>query len=165
MKYYASMRSSLRLTRAFPKDKISMLQSYQKDPEYFVDLITQTVKIERRQTLAMMREMSIIVRLEMVLEWMGHEFERLQVDQDIDRKIKLDIESSRHEYHLRQKMKTIRKELGEDDHSADEADRYEEQLEALFLPEDSAQEVKREIERLRHIQPSSSEFSSNQDLP
>lgn len=142
----------------FPKDKISMLQSYQKDPEYFVDLITQTVKIERRQTLAMMREMSIIVRLEMVLEWMGHEFERLQVDQDIDRKIKLDIESSRHEYHLRQKMKTIRKELGEDDHSADEADRYEEQLEALFLPEDSAQEVKREIERLRHIQPSSSEF-------
>lgn len=142
----------------FPKDKLPMLQSYQKDPEYFVDLITQTVKIERRQTLAMMRELSTIVRLEMVLEWMGHEFERQQVDQDLDRKIKIDIEASRHEYHLRQKMKTIRKELGEEDHSGDEADRYEEQLEALSLSEDATQEVKREIERLRHIQPSSSEF-------
>jgi ATP-dependent Lon protease len=155
MRFYEKLSKS---HAGFPKEKLSVLQSYQKDPEYFVDLITQTVKIERRQTLSMMREISVLVRLEMVLEWMRHEFERLQVDQDIDRKTKIDMESTRHEYHLRQKMKTIRKELGDDDHSADEADRYEEQLKELDINEESAQEVRREIERLRHIQPSSSEF-------
>lgn len=142
----------------FPKDKLVMLQSYQKEPEYFVDLMTQTAKMERRHTLAMMREESVLTRLEMTIAWMQEELERVQVDQDIERKTKLDIESSRQEYHLRQKMRTIRKELGEDDHSADEADRYIEQLEALTLSDDAVQEVKREIERLRHIQPSSSEF-------
>jgi ATP-dependent Lon protease len=142
----------------FPKDKLLMLQSYQKEPEYFVDLITQTAKVDRRQTIAMMREVGVIQRLELILEWMQGEVEQVQIDHDLDRKAKLDIESSRHEYHLRQKMKMIRRELGEDDHSADEADRYTEQLEALDLSHDTQQEVKREIERLRNIQPSSSEF-------
>ena len=142
----------------FPKDKLAILESYKKDPEYFVDLMTQTVKIERRQTLTMMREISVLVRLELVLEWMTQEFERQQVFQEIDRKTKIEMESTRHDYYLRQKMKSIRKELGEEDHSADEAERYEALLEDLNIVEDSAQELRREIERLKHIQPSSSEF-------
>lgn len=142
----------------FQKSKLSMLQSYQKEPEYFIDLIVQTVKPERRLTIAMMREVEEIERLELLLEWMRAEVEQVEIERELELKAKLDIESSRHEYHLRQKMKMIRKELGEEDHSADEADRYMEQLEALDLVEDTRQEVSREIERLRNIPPSSSEF-------
>ena len=55
-------------------------------------------------------------------------------------------------------MKTIQKELGDDDLSRRDADDYEEKLQALGLLEEITREATREIERLRHIQPSSSEY-------
>jgi ATP-dependent Lon protease len=55
-------------------------------------------------------------------------------------------------------MKTIQKELGDEDLSRRDADDYSGKLEALSLPEDIVTEAAREIDRLRHIQPSSSEY-------
>ena len=55
-------------------------------------------------------------------------------------------------------MKTIQKELGDGDLSNKDADEYEETLDKLALPDEITKEARREIERLRNIQPSSSEF-------
>jgi ATP-dependent Lon protease len=142
----------------FPKERLSMLRAYQDQPERLVDLIVQVVKMERRQALMLLREQSLLTRMERLAEWMRGEQERVEVAIAVERQTKVDIEESRREYYLRQQMKTIRKELGEENHSEEEAERYLEQLNALELDESATLEVSREIERLKHIQPSSSEF-------
>ncbi|MBM4291443.1 MAG: endopeptidase La [Deltaproteobacteria bacterium] len=147
-----------RLSPSFPKERLSPLRVYQDQPEYMLDLLCQAVKLDRSQALLMMREERALARMEHALAWMRGEQERAEVAAEVERRTKLDMEESRKEYYLRQQLKTIRKELGEDDHSADEADRYGALLDALSLDDDSTQEVRRELERLRHIQPSSSEF-------
>ena len=142
----------------FPQDRFEAIRSLLDHPERMIDMIAQVTKMDRLQSISLMREPNTLKRLEVLHDWMVTEQERGEIALEVERRTKIDIEESRREYYLRQQMRTIRKELGEDDHSADEADRYEEQLKTLDLDEDSSQEVNREIQRLRHIQPSSSEF-------
>jgi len=147
-----------KMSSSFPKDRLATLRAYQDQPELLVDLLVQIVKMDRRQALNLMRERSLLARMQGLADWLRGEQERAEVNLDIERSSKIDMEESRREYYLRQQMKTIRKELGEENHSEDEAERYLEQLKELELDEDATQEVRREIERLKHIQPSSSEF-------
>ena len=155
------LRHYERLTKSnnrFPRERLAALRAQREEPERFVDFLASSVEMERRQQLQLFREEELGARLEFISEWMRGEQERAQIALEVERRTKLDIDEARREYYLRQQMKTIRKELGEEDHSADEADRYQEQLDALNLSEEIVREAGREIERLRHIQPSSSEF-------
>ena len=68
--------------------------------------------------------------------------------QDLQAKIKTQIDKSQREYMLREQMKVIRKELGEEDFVS-EADRYLEQLSEKKLPKNIEDKIKNEIKRLR----------------
>ncbi|MEE2643788.1 MAG: endopeptidase La, partial [Myxococcota bacterium] len=142
----------------FPRDRLATLQSQRNAPERFVELFCACLDAERRAKLGFFQESDLLERLQLLHNWIEQEQKQAQFRMEIERQTKYDMEASRREYYLRQQMKTIRKELGEDDHSADEADRYQELLDALDLEEEIVREAGREIERLRHIQPSSSEF-------
>ena len=68
--------------------------------------------------------------------------------QDLQAKIKTQIDKSQREYMLREQMKVIRKELGEENIVSD-ADRYLEQLAEKKVPDSIADKIKNEIKRLK----------------
>jgi ATP-dependent Lon protease len=149
------------LARTYGKvseNKVSILRAYQDQPERFVDLLLQNIKIERDQALTLFEKKEQLDRINAVHDWIQSEEERLIVESDIEKRTKIEAEISRREYYLRQQIKTIRKELGEENHSEDEADRYAALLSDLPVKDDIFQEIKSEIDRLKHISPSSSEF-------
>ena len=144
--------------KSFPRAKQSLINHYQDQPELFLDLLLQNIPLEIGQSYQWMQEEKLLQRLDQVYQWMQEEQTRQDVAKEIDTRTKLRVDGSRREFYLKQQMKTIQEQLGEEDTPSAEADLYQEQLDALDLPESSHREISREIKRLRQVSPSASEF-------
>ncbi|MCB9540350.1 MAG: endopeptidase La [Myxococcales bacterium] len=142
----------------YPKELIHILKMNVDNPGRFADLLCSSINFEYAEKQRVLQAVGIEPRLQRVIELLRSELDRVKVAQEVEKRAKGDIEESRREYFLRQQLKTIQKELGDDDLSRKDADDYAEKLEALGLPDEVVREAEREIERLRHIQPSSSEY-------
>ncbi|MCA9537975.1 MAG: endopeptidase La [Myxococcales bacterium] len=142
----------------YSKELIQVLKMNVDRPGRFADLLCSSVNFEYADKQRVLQAVGIDQRLQRVLDQLRSELDRVKVAQEVEKRAKGDIEESRREYFLRQQLKTIQRELGDDDLSRRDADDYTTRLEALGLPEEIIREAAREIERLRHIQPSSSEY-------
>lgn len=144
--------------RDYSKELLQILKMNVDEPGRFADLLAATLEVEYAERVKVIGATSIDARVDAAIELLNGEMDRIKVAQEVEKKTKADIEESRREYYLRQQIRTIKKQLGEDDLSQKDADVYTEKLQALGLDESISREAEREIERLRHIQPSSSEY-------
>ncbi len=142
----------------YPKELIHILKMNVDNPGRFADLLVSRLNFEYAEKQRVLQATSIEPRLQRVIELLRGELDRVKVAQEVEKRAKGDIEESRREYYLRQQLKTIQKELGDDDLARRDADEYQDKLDELELDEQITREAAREIERLRHIQPSSSEY-------
>ncbi len=142
----------------YSKELVHILKMNVDNPGRFADLLCASLNVDYAEKQRVLQAVGIDQRMQRVLDLLRGELERVKVAQEVEKRAKGDIEESRREYYLRQQLKTIQRELGDEDLSRRDADEYAEKLEALELDEEIAREAGREIERLRHIQPSSSEY-------
>ena len=97
------------------------------------------------------------IRLETLYRILLEEIEILEIEQNISNRVKKQINKVQKEYYLREQLKAIQKELGEDEDLVEEVDEYKQQLEKLKLPKEINEKVEREIDRLTRLSPSSAE--------
>jgi len=93
---------------------------------------------------------------ETILQILYDAVEVIRIKQDYQQKVKGRVDKNQKDYILREQMKVIREELGEEDFLSD-ADQYLEALEKLQAPEEVKEKIKKEIRRLKNIGGSSSE--------
>lgn len=146
------------ISNKYPRDLLSMMRQNTEHAGRFSDLIAASLRFDFADRLKILQCADYAERLSIVLKLLGRELEKARITQEVERRVKEEIEESRREYYLRQQIKAIRKELGDEELGDEEADKFRAQLKELNLGEDIEREVVREIERLRHIQPSSSEY-------
>ncbi|MBQ3181520.1 MAG: endopeptidase La, partial [Clostridia bacterium] len=85
-------------------------------------------------------------RAEFLLELLVREIQIAEVDTNIDRKVKKNIDKNQREYFLREQLKVIHEELGDD--TEYELDEFKEKLSKLALPEKVAEKCEKELMRL-----------------
>ncbi len=85
-------------------------------------------------------------RAEFLLELLVREIQIAEVDTNIDRKVKKNIDKNQREYFLREQLKVIHEELGDD--TEYELDEFKEKLSKLALPEKVAEKCEKELARL-----------------
>ena len=98
-----------------------------------------------RQTLA--EKMDFRERYEELCRIMEKEYDVLLINQDIQNKVKSRLEKNQRDYVLREQMKLIREELGDDMQS--EIDEYEKKLEELKAPDVVKEKLEKEISRFK----------------
>lgn len=108
-----------------------------------------------RQTL--LEFMDFRERYEGLCRLLNKEYEIIRINQDIQSKVKARIEKNQREYVLREQLKLIREELGDDLQS--EAQEYEEKLEQLKAPEVVKEKLAKEIGRFKSMAGNSAESS------
>jgi ATP-dependent Lon protease len=139
-----------------PQDILASVASVEQ-PGRLADVITShlDVRIESKQKVLEAFEPGD--RLNILNELLTKEVEILKIEQDIKEKVHSKINKNQKEYYLREQLRTIQEELGEDELVEDEIRNWLDELEKLNLSEKIHDKVKKEIKRLSKIQPSSAE--------
>jgi ATP-dependent Lon protease len=117
------------------------------DPGRFADLVAGYLDISSKDRQGLLETLGVEERLRRVLLHVQRQIELLDAQQDIKSKVQEELGERQREMFLREQMRAIRKELGDEEDEA-LADELRERLDALELPEDVRKEVKRELARL-----------------
>lgn len=114
------------------------------------------IKLEEKQSI--LNELSPKKRMEKILKVLVNEIEILEVEKNINRKVRQQIDKNQREYYLREQLKAIQNELGEGTaQQNDETEEYREKIKKLGLPADYENKVLKEVDRLSKMHPSSAE--------
>ncbi len=124
----------------------------------FIAAHLKRIDLPSRQQI--LETVELDVRLEKCISHLTQEIEILKLGQKIQGEIQSKIGSSQKEYFLREQLKIIRKELGEDkDDFSQDLRKIKERLDAAQLPEEAKTKADEELKRLQMMPPESTEYS------
>ena len=118
-----------------------------RDPGKIADITAQASSIRFEDKAALLLERNGLKRLLLCNKLMQHELEILRIEDEMQDKTQESMNRNQRDYYLREQLKVIQTELGEDDE--EEFDEYERKVLDLHLPEESEQKVLKEVQRLR----------------
>lgn len=135
-------------------DTVTMIRSCE-DAGTLCDLVAEHAIVNLNYKMDILNELDIEKRLNMLLEYLNEEFIILNTEHDIGEKVKASMDENQREYYLKERLKAINDELGEnmlgDSDLAEELDKYTEKVDELQLSEENEQKLKKEIEKLSKL--------------
>ena len=130
-----------------------------KEPGRLADMIASHIEIKIEDKQAILEAFDVKKRLELINDILAREIEILNIEQDINFKVKSQIDKNQREYYLREQMRAIQDELGMDEDVESEMDDWFKQLKKLKLSEKTNDKIEKEIKRFGKMMPSSAEAS------
>ena len=138
-------------------EAVSQLIEGVEDPGAFADLVGFYLDLETGEKQGLLETLEDETRMQAVLVAVKRALVRLDAQEDIQAKVQEELGERQREMLLREQMKQIRKELGEEG-ERDELDELRERLAALELGKQARREVERELRRLNRTSPQSAEY-------
>ena len=133
-----------------PDEVVQQVLAGVNDPGRFADLVAGYIDIAPQERQILLETLSVEERLRRVLVHVQRQIGVLDAQEDIKSQVQEELGERQREMFLREQLKTIQRELGEDDERDDLRD-LKEKLAALELPADVRKEVDRELNRLTRI--------------
>lgn len=121
-----------------------------------IDTIANSIPIGYEEKQRILEAVTITERYEVLMAILLREIDIATIRNDLAMKIKSKVEKNQREYILREQLKVIREELGEDNTQSD-AEQYKESLKKLKAPKEVKERIQKEIDRFKNISSSSSE--------
>lgn len=143
------------MTNRLPKEALKEMDIF-SEPDKLVDMIASFVpgELEKKQRFLEMRDPK--KRMIELLKHLNSEIEILELEGKIEKEVKSRIDKTQKEYYLREKLETIKDELGM---KTDESDELRNRLKEKAYPPEVEETVLKEIDRLEKMHPSSAEAS------
>lgn len=123
------------------------------------DVITSNIFLKVEQKQEIMNEFHPVSRMEKLLEILMREIEILEVEKNINARVRKQMDKMQKEYYLREQIKAIQTELGEKEGVMGEVEEFREKLEKANLPEEAEKKVLKELDRLVKMPSGSAEGS------
>jgi ATP-dependent Lon protease len=133
-----------------PEELAQQVLNLVADPSRFADLVAAHVELDSAERQSLLETLSVEERLRRVLVHVQRQLDVLEAQHDIQSKVREELGDRQREAILREQMRAIQKELGEDEDGG-EVDELSERLGKLELPAAVRKEVDRELGRLRRI--------------
>lgn len=127
-----------------------------EDVEELVEQISVNIPLTYQNKQKLLEAVSLEERYEVLGAILSSEIEVMQIGRDLQKKVKARIDKNQREYILREQLKLIREELGEDN-TADDAEEFKKQLKALQAPSEVKEKISKEIDRFKNINSNVSE--------
>ena len=115
------------------------------DPGMFADFIASAALVDFKAKQTILEALSPLSRLEKLLTMLEEQMDIMRCEYEISRKVRSNIEENQREYYLREQVKVIQQELGEDN---DEIEEYTERIAAAPLDSAIEAKLKKELNRL-----------------
>lgn len=159
----ALMHSVVELFEQFIKNSKRMpgdatLSMNVDDPGRVADTITSYLELRTSEKQEVLEIASVHERLGKVSEILSHQIELLEIEKRINVRVRKQMERSQKEYYLREQLKAIQKELGEQGEQQTEAEEMRQRLSELTdLGDEVREKIEREIDRLAKMPPMAAE--------
>ena len=129
------------------------------EPGLLADLVGSSLNIELDKKQELLETLSVAQRLRKVLGLVAKEEQLLELGQKIHDQIRETMDKSQREYYLREQLKAIQKELGEEDAHSVEMEELREAVTRAGMPEPVEKEALKEFDRLNRMSPGAAEYT------
>jgi len=140
-------------------DELQVLAANLEDPSKLADLVASNLDLDVAGKQAVLEQLDVADRLELVLAQLDREAEALEIETEIKEKVQSEMGKTQRDYMLRQQLEAIRRELGEADDDGEAVDELRERVEASGMPEEAYKQATRELDRLAQTPPAAAEHS------
>jgi ATP-dependent Lon protease len=148
----------IQLMPELPREAGSLIDSIQA-PGALADLVAGNLDAPVDEKATLLETVDVKERIRKVLKLLTRQLEILKMRERINSQIKEEMGKNQREYVLRQQLKAIKEELGEDEGDQGDLDGLEERIAKANLPQEAEQVAKKQLKRLRNMQVGSAEYT------
>jgi ATP-dependent Lon protease len=137
----------IQLNRSLPEDAYVFALNVE-DPGWLADLIVSALGVPVPERQRMLETFDVELRLQRLSVMLGRELDVLELESRIHSKVQSEVDRSQREYYLREQMKAIQTELGEQDSWTQELTEVKQSILKAGMPEEVQTKALKELERL-----------------
>lgn len=139
------------------EEQASIFTSF-KHPGRLIDRVVHLLAIPISEKQEILEELDVRKRLEKATLFINREIQRIQLGERIQSEVQDEISKTQKEYFLREQLKAIKKELGEDETTL-ELKELEDKIAQSKMTDEARKIAEKELDRLRKIPPASPEYT------
>ncbi|MEO0325046.1 MAG: endopeptidase La [Myxococcota bacterium] len=148
----------IQLMPELPREASSLIDSIQ-EPGQLADLVAANLDAPVDEKAQLLETIEAKERIRKVLRLLTRQLEILKMRERINSQIKEEMGKNQREYVLRQQLKAIKEELGEEDGDSGDLDVLEERITKADLPKEADKVSRKQLKRLRTMQVGSAEYT------
>ncbi|PID27672.1 MAG: endopeptidase La [Candidatus Cloacimonadota bacterium] len=146
------------LSTSLPED-LKVVSSGIKNPSKLFDLVASNLNIDLAVRQEILEEFDVEERSKILIKALNKEIKLLKLSSKIQEEVNDELEKDQREYYLREQMRAIKRELGDQDDESHELEELEEKIFSLKLPKEVLEAATRELKRLNRMPSASSEYT------
>lgn len=140
-------------------DELIMLALNVDDPRQLAYAIATYMRMDLEDAQEILEIDEVTEKLRKLTVTLNQELEVLELGKKIQTEAQSEMQKVQREYFLREQLKAIKKELGEEDEQTMEAEEFRQKIEEAGMPEEAEKEAKRELDRLSKLPTAAAEYS------
>ena len=129
------------------------------DPSRLTDLAASVLNISVEEKIGLLERNNVNDRIQKLFELVTREVELQEVSSRIQSQVADEVGKTQRQFYLREQMKAIQKELGEDDERQQEIDEFRARIDAARMPEEAKKAAEKEMDRLSKMPPQAAEYT------
>ena len=154
-----SLQSVPNITSNIPRALMVDLNTHGAEPNELADILAPYLPLTDEGRQAILEEANVEKRLTLILSTINEAIEEAKIDNEIQKDVAQSTEKQQRDYILREKLRAIKKELGEDVDDASDEDSIRKRLEENPYPDHVKAKVKNELKRYAMMPQASLESS------
>jgi ATP-dependent Lon protease len=129
------------------------------DPARLSDLAASVINVSAEEKIGLLERHNVKDRVQKLVEIVSRELELQEISSRIQSQVADEVGKTQRQYYLREQMKAIQKELGEEDDRQQEIDELRKKIEEAGLPEEARKAADKELDRLSKMPPQAAEYT------
>ncbi|MBC5626475.1 endopeptidase La [Clostridium sp. NSJ-49] len=129
-------------------NKVPLAITKEESLSKVTDLVASFIELEDDKKQEILETLDVYERIEKLILYITEEIEIINIEKEIGNKVKDKVDKANKEYFLREQVKVIQEELGEDEEK-NEIENYKEKIAKLKMPKDVKEKVEYELSRLK----------------
>ncbi len=136
-----------------------VLAAGSEDPARLTDLAASVLNVSVEEKIGLLERNNVKDRLQKIVELVTREVELQEISSRIQGQVAEEVGKTQKQYYLREQMKAIQKELGEEDERTAELEELRKKIEAAGMPEEAKGVAEKELDRLSKMPPQAAEYT------
>ncbi|NIM19436.1 MAG: endopeptidase La [Candidatus Latescibacteria bacterium] len=140
-------------------DELKIVISSMKEGGRIADLIATNLNIDSARKQKLLEKTDVLERMKLLSKYLQDELEVLQLGKKLQSDVKKEMDREQREYYLRQQLKAIKRELGDEDDRMLELEELRTKIEQARLSPKAREAADKELDRLQKMSPGAAEYT------